>query len=162
VGTSKFSVVETNVSQSAGSKASLAEVGLMAPSHERGFQKSSRALEEAGVVEILESGLDAELGQRLLVPEKMLLAVMHSDNVGRAMRMLSVAIGHKAVKCVFATDQDRTDAASDACPVVHLHVDMPEAMLLHVLQKSRVEDSPTSLPKNACLTTCLRSAGAGP
>ena len=40
---SKPSVVETNVSQSAGSKASLAEVGLMAPSHERGFQKSSRA-----------------------------------------------------------------------------------------------------------------------
>jgi hypothetical protein len=32
---SKPSVVETNVSQSAGSKASLAEVGLMAPSHER-------------------------------------------------------------------------------------------------------------------------------
>ena len=44
MGTSKPSVVETNVSQSAGSKASLAEVGLMAPSHERGFQKSSRAL----------------------------------------------------------------------------------------------------------------------
>ena len=41
---SKPSVVETNVSQSAGSKASLAEEGLMAPSHERGFQKSSRAL----------------------------------------------------------------------------------------------------------------------
>jgi hypothetical protein len=36
VGTSKPSVVETNVSQSAWSKASLAEVGLMAPSHERG------------------------------------------------------------------------------------------------------------------------------
>ena len=34
------SIVETNVSQSDGSKASLAEVGLMAPSHERGFQKS--------------------------------------------------------------------------------------------------------------------------
>jgi len=33
---SKPSVVETNISQSAGSKASLAEVGLMAPSHERG------------------------------------------------------------------------------------------------------------------------------
>ena len=33
MGTSKPSVVETNVSQS-GSKASLAEVGLMAPSHE--------------------------------------------------------------------------------------------------------------------------------
>ena len=35
MGTSKPSVVETNVSQSAGSKASLAEVGLMAPSHDR-------------------------------------------------------------------------------------------------------------------------------
>ncbi len=44
VGTSKPRAVETNVSQSAGSKASLGEVGLMAPSHERGFQKSSRAL----------------------------------------------------------------------------------------------------------------------
>ena len=40
MGTSKPSVVETNVSQSDGSKASLAEVGLMAPSHEGGFQKS--------------------------------------------------------------------------------------------------------------------------
>jgi hypothetical protein len=44
MGTSRPGVVQTNVSQSAGSKASLAEVGLMAPSHERGFQKSSRAL----------------------------------------------------------------------------------------------------------------------
>ena len=44
MGTSKPSVLETNVSHSDGSKASLAVVGLMAPSHERGFQKSSRAL----------------------------------------------------------------------------------------------------------------------
>jgi hypothetical protein len=36
--------VDIKVSQSAGSKASLADVGLMVPSHERGFQKSSRAL----------------------------------------------------------------------------------------------------------------------
>ena len=43
---SKRAIMEAweGVSQSAGSKASLAEVGLMAPSHERGFQKSSRAL----------------------------------------------------------------------------------------------------------------------
>ena len=44
MGTSKPSVVETNVSQSAGSKASLAVVGRMAPSHAMGFQKRSRAL----------------------------------------------------------------------------------------------------------------------
>ena len=44
MGTSEPSVVDTKVSPSAGSKASLADVGLMVPSHERGFQKSSRAL----------------------------------------------------------------------------------------------------------------------
>ena len=44
MGTSKPIVVETKVSQIAGSKASLADVGLMVPSHERGFQKSSQAL----------------------------------------------------------------------------------------------------------------------
>jgi hypothetical protein len=44
MGTPKPSVVETKVSQSAGSKASLADVGLMVPSQESGFQKSSRAL----------------------------------------------------------------------------------------------------------------------
>jgi hypothetical protein len=44
VGTSKPSVVDTKVSQSVGSKASLADVGLMVPSNERGFQKSSREL----------------------------------------------------------------------------------------------------------------------
>jgi hypothetical protein len=43
VGTSKPSVVDIKASQSAGSKESLADVGLMVPSHERGFQKSSRA-----------------------------------------------------------------------------------------------------------------------
>jgi len=125
---------------------------LLCSINERAFVYRDEA---AGVIEILESGLDPELGRRLLVPEKMLLAAMHSDNVGRAMRMLSVAIGHKAVKCVFATDQDKAEAASDACPVVHLHVDLPAAMLFHVLQKSRVEESPTSLPKNACLTMCF-------
>ena len=36
--------IRGNVAQNAGSKASLAEVGLMAPSHDMGFQKSSRAL----------------------------------------------------------------------------------------------------------------------
>jgi hypothetical protein len=37
-GTSKSDVVEKKVSQRAGSKASLALVGRMVPSHERGFQ----------------------------------------------------------------------------------------------------------------------------
>ena len=44
MGTTKPSVVDTKVSQSAGSKASLADVDLMVPNHERGFQKRSRTL----------------------------------------------------------------------------------------------------------------------
>ena len=44
MGTPKPSVVDTKVSQSAGSKASLALVGMMVPSHDMGFQKSSRTL----------------------------------------------------------------------------------------------------------------------
>ncbi len=44
MGTSKPSVVDTKVSQIAGSKSSLADVDLMVPSHERGFQKTSRTL----------------------------------------------------------------------------------------------------------------------
>ena len=44
MGTPKPSVVDTKVSQISGSKALLVDVGLMVQSHERGFQKSSRAL----------------------------------------------------------------------------------------------------------------------
>ena len=50
MGTSKPSVVDTKVSQSAGSKASLAEVGLMAPSHALGFPEELACL---GVVGLL-------------------------------------------------------------------------------------------------------------
>ncbi len=53
MGTSKPRVVETNVSQIAGSKASLALVGRIAPSHERGFQKSSRALTLSACFEVV-------------------------------------------------------------------------------------------------------------
>jgi hypothetical protein len=42
-GTTEPNVVEKKVSQSAGSKASLALVGLMVPSHERGFKQRSQA-----------------------------------------------------------------------------------------------------------------------
>ena len=44
MGTSKPSIVDTKVSQIDGSKALFVDVGLMVQSHERGFQKSSRAL----------------------------------------------------------------------------------------------------------------------
>lgn len=107
------------------------------------------------VVEIVESGLDPELGQRLIVPEKMVLSALHSEDITRAMRMLSVAIGHRAVKCIFNSEQGSPEALAGGCLVIHLHVDLPGALLLPLLQASRDEPSLSVLPKNDCITMCL-------
>jgi hypothetical protein len=115
------------------------------------------------VVEIVESGLDPELGQRLLVPEKMVLSALHSEDITRAMRMLSVAIGHRAVKCIFNSEQGSPEALAGGCPVIHLQVDLAAALLLPVLHASRDEPSFSVLPKNDCITMCLgRDIGSTP
>ena len=109
--------------------------------------------EAASVVEILDSGVDPELGGKLLVQESMLLQSLHCTNPKRALRMLTVALGHGAVTCIVAAD--KTDAAGD-CRVVHLHIDTAEALWLNTLQKMRVLDS-TELPKSSLLTMCMGS-----
>ena len=132
---------------------------LLCRVHENAFVYRDR---EAAVVEILESGMDPDVGKRLLVPEHLLLSAMNSQDVDRAIRMLSVAIGHKAVKCIFvqasSPGQNSTAQTTDACTVVHLHVDMAETMWFNVLHKSRIVDSPTGLPKTQMLTMCFGSA----
>jgi hypothetical protein len=110
---------------------------------------------DTGIIEIVDSGLDQELGRCLIVSDKILLTAMHSENVERAMRMLSVAIGQKAVKCIFANEQDRAKGSSDTCVVVYLQVDFQKTMLFNVLHSSRNEESSISLPKNECLTMCF-------
>jgi hypothetical protein len=111
----------------------------------------------AHVVEVLESGVDPELGCKLLIPEDMLLRAVHSADMQRALSMLTIAIGHGAVTCVVVANKD--DAAG-TCRVVHLHVDVPETLWLVALQKSRNADSP-ELPCTSALTMCFGKALGG-
>jgi hypothetical protein len=67
------------------------------------------------MVEILDSGVDPEMGNKLLLPQDMLLKMMHSVDVGRSLRILTGALGHSAVTCVVATD--------DSGELCHTHTD---------------------------------------
>lgn len=110
----------------------------------------------AGVVEIIDSGMDEDMGKRLIISEQLLLSAMNSKDVNRSLRMLSVAIGHKAVRCLFVqAGRDSGASSSDACTVVHMHVDMAETMLLNLFHKSKIVDNPTLLPKTNVLTMCF-------
>ena len=106
--------------------------------------------EAAAVVELHESGVDRELGSKLLVPAAAVLQALHSSDMGRALRMLNVALGHGAVTCLVVASK-----ASEACEVVHLHVDLAEAMWLHALQRGKAVEYPTELPASPVLTMCF-------
>ena len=108
--------------------------------------------EHSGLLEIIDSGLDESVGKKLLVSEDLVMKSMHSTNINRCLRMLSIAIGHNAVKCVFVHSKAE---GTDACTVVHMHVDMAEAFWLNLLHKSKDVDVPTSLPKSSMLTMCF-------
>lgn len=121
--------------------------------------------DEAGTaVELLESGVDREFGSRLLIPAAMVKEAMHSADISRAVRMLNVALGHGAVTCLVVASKE-----SEACEVVHLHVDLAEGMWLHALQRGKIVDYPTELPATSMLTMCFgqpigaseQAAGAG-
>lgn len=124
---------------------------LLCKVHENAFVYRDK---DTAMIEIIDSGMDPNLGKRLLVSEDLLLTVMNSQDVDRALRMLSVAIGHNAVKCVFV-QSNLQGSPTDTCTVVHLQVDMAEAMWFNVLHKSRVIDCPTTLPKTSMLTMCF-------
>ena len=110
--------------------------------------------QETGMMEIIDSGMDQSVGKKLLLSEKMLLNSMNSEDVNRALRMLSVAIAHNAVKCIFVQNKSE-GGVSDTCNIIHIHVDMAEALWLNLLQKTRVIDCPTTLPKTSMLTMCF-------
>ena len=113
--------------------------------------------EAAQVVEILESGVDAELGNKLIMPQDMLLQSLKSVDLQRALRMLTIALGHGAVTCIVAVD--KTDPVG-VCRVVHLYIDTAETLWLTTLQKFGVLDS-SELPKTSQLTMCFGSAISG-
>ena len=114
---------------------------------------------EAGsqLLEIVNSGCSN--GKKVLMHEQVLLEATNSEDVDRALRMLSVAIGHNAVKCLIAPQEYTHGMTSDAMIVVHLKVDLAEAMWFNMLHKCKAaistKDSLKSLPKTSMLTMCF-------
>jgi hypothetical protein len=106
------------------------------------------------MLEIVNSGFADGIGKKVLMNVKVLLQATNSQDVDRTLRMLSVAIGHNAVRCLIAPQEYIQGTSSDASIVVHLDVDFAEAMWLNMLHKSRSVDAPTSLPKTCMLTMC--------
>ncbi len=104
---------------------------------------------DTAMIEIVDSGMDPNLGKRLLVSEHLLLTAMISQDVDRALRMLSVAIGHNAVKCVFVQTNSQ-GSPTDTCTVVHLEVDMAEAMCLTCCTRAGLSTAQRRCRRRAC------------
>jgi hypothetical protein len=114
----------------------------------------------SSILEIVDSGFNDGLGKKLLMHEQVLLEAMNSVDVDRALRMFSVAIGHNAVHCLVAPQEYTPGSISDANMVVHLNVDLSEALWLKILYKSKAGISTDcalspSLPKTSMLTMCF-------
>jgi hypothetical protein len=112
------------------------------------------------ILEIVDSGFNDSLGKKVLMNEQVLLEAMNSVDVDRALRMLSVAIGHNAVQCLVAPQEYTPGSISDANIVVHLNVDLSQALWLNVLYKSKAGistdcASSPNLPKTSMLTMCF-------
>ena len=107
-------------------------------------------LRDRGVVEIAESGLEADTGSALHLPTELMLASMHTEDFERAQRFLSVALGHGAVKCMVVPSETPGVAV-----VQHLHVDMHKMLWLPTLQKMRTGDRPAELPNTDNLFMCF-------
>jgi hypothetical protein len=67
---------------------------------------------ETSVVEVHNSGVDLELGSKLLIQSQMLLNAVHTADISRAVRMLNVALGHGAVTCLVVKSKE-SEALAD-------------------------------------------------
>ena len=105
----------------------------------------------AHVVEICEAGADSEMGCKLLLSESVLLQALLCTDISRALRMLTVALGHGAVTCLLVKQETGEDST-----VLHLNIDMAETLWLGTLQKCKLVDHPTSLP---CMDMLTMSVG---
>jgi len=98
--------------------------------------------------------VDPELGAKLIVTTEMLLKAVHSADISRALRILNLTLAHGAVTCLVVASK-RVESKSESCDVVHVHVDLAEAMWLHVLQQSKIVEYQTKLPVTSILTMCF-------
>jgi len=110
--------------------------------------------ESAHIIELCDSGVDAEVGSKLFLRKEMLLQALNCVDIQRALRMLTVALGHGTVTCIVAVD--KKDPV-EVCRVVHLHIDTAETLWLGSLQKIGMIDC-TELPNTSQLTMCFGTA----
>ena len=104
----------------------------------------------AQVVEICNSGVDSEMGCKLLLPESVLLQSLLCTDISRALRMLTVALGHVAVTCLIVKQE-----TADNSTVLHINIDLVESLWLGTLQKCKIADYPTNLPCTDILTMSI-------
>ena len=114
------------------------------------FVHQDAELDERGMLEIVDSGLEPDMGSVLLLPTAILLASLHTEDLERAKRFLCMALGHGAVKCVVVPSDAQGVAA-----VQHMHVDMQKMLWLSILQKMRTTDRPAELPNTDTLVMCF-------
>jgi hypothetical protein len=114
------------------------------------FVYQDEELEKRGMLEIVDSGLELDVGSVLLMPTAILMAALHTEDFERAKRLLCVALGHAAVKCVAVPSDVHGEAV-----VVHLHVDVQKMLWLDTLQQMRTSDRPAELPNTDTLVVCF-------
>jgi hypothetical protein len=114
------------------------------------FVHQDEDLERRGMLEIVDSGLELDVGSVLLMPTALLMAALHTEDFARAKRLLCVALGHGAVKCVAVPSDVHGEAV-----VVHVHVDVQKMLWLDTLHQMRASDRPAELPNTDTLVACF-------
>lgn len=114
------------------------------------FVYQDAELDERGVVEIVESGLEPDMGSVLHLPTAILRASLHTEDFERAKRFLCVALGHGAVKCMVVPSDSPGVAV-----VQHLDIDMQKMLWLPTMHKMRTSDRPAELPNTDTLVMCF-------
>lgn len=114
------------------------------------FLFQDEELAKRDMIEIVESGLEQDVGSVLLMPVGMLTAAVHTHDFERAKRFFSLALAHGAVKCV-VVPADGTGQAH----VVNVHIDVQGMLWLDTLQQMRTNDRPAELPNTDTLVVCF-------
>lgn len=88
-------------------------------------------------IEIMEPGIDIVpvLGSKLVIDKTTLLSALHSNDITRAIRMLTVAVGFGAVSVVVLENNERQNIKEAV--IQHLIIDVNKLLWLNKLESSR-------------------------
>lgn len=113
-------------------------------------------------IEICEPGVDVvpAMGQIVLVHKNLVLQTLHTENVTRAIRMLTIALGMGAVSAMLHERNMRVEGKDVQVALVkYLFVDFNKLLLLDKLESSRQHDATSTqqakLPHHATLQMCF-------